>query len=178
MVTYFMIVISAVMGLLIGISASYFSIKDSLLPSLASQIPISWCIPLLFGILLHISLIVSSIYTLKFKNRARVLLIVLMLWNLFIGLGMQVITAFNIRFPFGHLIHDYIIPLWSVFFATDSLVFRMGFDDPWVGFNYGASFFLRISLCIIIILCLIRPKVKEQFRKYETGDRNRQIPRR
>lgn len=159
-----MIQTASILGLLIGISAFYFSIKDSLLPSLASQIPISWCIPLLFGVLLHISLIVSSIYTLKLKNWARVLLLTLMSWNLFIGLGMQVITAFNIRFPFGHLIHDYIIPLWSVFFATDSLVFRMGFDDPWVGFNYWASFFLRISLCIIVILCLNRTKVKGRFK--------------
>jgi hypothetical protein len=87
----------------------------------------------------------------RFKNWARVLLLYLLTVNLII-------------IPFEELIRNYVMPIWSTYFATYLLVFKMGYDDPWVTFNYWAGFLLRISLSVGIVFCLTRSKIKERFR--------------
>lgn len=159
----FMLKFGCLIGFLIGVFSLYFYSKDVIFPMLKHPMLFSWYISLLLGVVAPLSLVISSVAAFKLLKWGRRLFISLMLWNLFFTLAFHAIIENGIRLPMALWIRDYVFPLVSVFFATDSIVFRMAFDDPWVGFNYWAGFFLRVILCIIPLFCFIRPKIKEQF---------------
>lgn len=140
------IIVGSVLSIAVGALALYYLIAEVVMrvPLPASLPDMVFCF---LSLLSASALLIAGIFTLLLKEKGKFIVIVLMELNVAFTLLFQFLIKTNVHSFYVQLFREYILPFWTVYFATEPWIFKIKEIEPQMITNSWAGFFVRLVVC-------------------------------